>query len=199
VPATGEEPVQVRAAGYGTAGVRWAVGFATFFLALALRQEASASAVALAAGAAALGAGAGSVLGALVQRVLPPWVVPAVVLAPVGAAAWYAASRFDLQAALVVAAVVGFASSAGRLGFDSAAQRRLPERVRGRVMTRWETWFQLSWVAGAAVSTVPLAPRLGMVVLSVAAVAAGAASVRCHWRGRAALSAARAAGRTPQR
>lgn len=180
----GRDPVAVRSAGVGTAGVRWAVGFTTFFLALAIRQEASASAVALAAATAAVGAGAGSVLGAVVQRFLPEWVVPTVVLLPIGAAAWYAASRFDLHAALVVAAAVGFASSAGRLGFDSATQRQVPDTYRGSVMTRWETVFQLSWVAGAVVSMLPLAPRWGMLVLLVASVGAALATVRCQWRGR---------------
>ena len=56
----------------------------------------------------------------------------------------------------------------GKLAFDSIVQRDAPDAIRGRTFARFETRFQLAWVAGAAL---PVAVRIpsgtGMGVLAL--------------------------------
>ncbi|HLF41395.1 MAG TPA: MFS transporter, partial [Acidimicrobiia bacterium] len=68
----------------------------------------------------------------------------------------------------VVAATVSVGAAAGRLAFDSLVQRDAPEAVRGRTFARFETRFQLAWVAGAFVPVaVPMPGRLGFLILAL--------------------------------
>jgi hypothetical protein len=77
-----------------------------------------------------------------------------------------------------LAGVLGISAAAGKLAFDSIVQRDAPDAGRGRAFTRFETRFQLAWVAAALVPVVvPISRRLGMVVLAVACAAAGAVYV----------------------
>jgi cyanate permease len=73
--------------------------------------------------------------------------------------------------AAVLAAAVGVAAGAGKLAFDSIVQRDAPDAVRGRTFARFETRFQLAWVAGAAL---PVAVHIPNDV-GIAVIAAGAA------------------------
>ena len=77
-----------------------------------------------------------------------------------------------LGAAAFAAGAVGFGSSAGRLAFESLVQHDAPERVRGRTFARtfarYETIFQLCWVAGAGIATlVTFHSRGGMRTLAL--------------------------------
>ena len=45
-------------------------------------------------------------------------------------------------------------------------QRDAPEQIRGRTFARYETIFQLCWVAGAGAAIIPLHARGGMRVLA---------------------------------
>ena len=56
-----------------------------------------------------------------------------------------------LTAFCLVAGATGVAAAAGKLAFDSIVQRDAPDAVRGRTFARFETRFQLVWVAGAFV------------------------------------------------
>ena len=50
-----------------------------------------------------------------------------------------------------IAFTVAIGAGAGRIAFDSLLQRDGPEHLRGRAFARFETRFQLAWVAGALV------------------------------------------------
>ena len=54
-----------------------------------------------------------------------------------------------LAAFCLVSGATGVAAAAGKLAFDSIVQRDAPDAVRGRTFARFETRFQLVWVAGA--------------------------------------------------
>jgi hypothetical protein len=68
----------------------------------------------------------------------------------------------------VVAAAVSVGAAAGRLAFDSLVQRDAPDAARGRTFARFETRFQLAWVAGALIPVaVPIPGRLGFLLLAI--------------------------------
>ncbi|MGI8794726.1 MAG: MFS transporter [Acidimicrobiales bacterium] len=100
------------------------------------------------------------------------------------AVAGLAASQFvGLGSAVVMAAVVGVAASAGKLAFDALVQRDAPDEIRGRSFARFETGFQLVWVVGALMPVVVSAPLdLGFASIGIgcalAAVAYGVVSRR---------------------
>lgn len=78
----------------------------------------------------------------------------------------------------IVAAAVGVAASTGKLAFDSIVQRDAPDAARGRSFARFETRFQLLWVAGAFLPVVvPIPARVGFVVIAATAAFAGASYV----------------------
>jgi hypothetical protein len=73
----------------------------------------------------------------------------------------------------LLAGAVGIAASAGKLAFDSIVQRDAPDAVRGRTFARFETRFQLAWVAGAALPVAIRIPSgMGMGVLALTAALA---------------------------
>ncbi len=86
--------------------------------------------------------------------------------------------------AAIVAAAAGIGSGAGRLAFDSLLQHDAPQAVRGRTFTRYETIFQLCWVAGAAVATViPFHAAGGMRALAAVCLLTAVLTVRRLLRG----------------
>jgi hypothetical protein len=62
---------------------------------------------------------------------------------------------------------VGLTAAAGRLAFDSLLQGDAPEHVRARTFARYETIFQLCWVAGAGLAAaLPFRPGEGLGTLA---------------------------------
>ena len=55
---------------------------------------------------------------------------------------------------LIVSTVLGTVAAIGRQAFDAMVQTHAPEAVRGRAFARFETRFQVAWVAGAIVALV---------------------------------------------
>jgi hypothetical protein len=154
----------------GAMGVlRAVVGFLTFLIAFNFRNDDAPAwwfGVALAASA------VGSFLGAAVapglrkrlpeERILQGSLVLVVV---VGLASLFLGG---LPAAALLACSVGVAAAAGKLAFDSIVQRDAPDAVRGRTFARFETRFQLAWVAGAALPVaLPIPAGMGMGVLAL--------------------------------
>ncbi len=150
--------------------LRGSVGFLTFLLAFAFRRAHAPSwwfGVAIGASL------AGTLVGALVaprlrrlvseERMLTASLVFVAVAAAVGA-------RFGNRAAAsALAGVVGLAASAAKLAFDSIVQRDAPAAAQGRAFARFETRFQLVWVAAALIPVVvPVPTRVGMIMLAVA-------------------------------
>jgi hypothetical protein len=70
-------------------------------------------------------------------------------LALVAVVGFVAGRTHGLLAFSLVAGSTGVAAAAGKLAFDSIVQRDAPDAVRGRTFARFETRFQLVWVAGA--------------------------------------------------
>jgi len=58
------------------------------------------------------------------------------------------ATKFGIT---LTAAALAFGSAAGKVAFDSLVQRDGPEELYGRAFARFETRFQLTWVAGALI------------------------------------------------
>jgi hypothetical protein len=74
-------------------------------------------------------------------------------------------------AAALLAGAVGAAAGAGKLAFDSIVQRDAPDAIRGRTFARFETHFQLAWVAGAALPVavrIPSGTGMGLLALTSA-------------------------------
>ena len=67
-------------------------------------------------------------------------------------------------------------AATARISFDSLLQRDGPEHLRGRAFARFETRFQLVWVAGALIPVAlldVLTVRTGFFILAVALAFAG--------------------------
>lgn len=156
------------AAGVSMGASRASVGFITFLLAFVLRSQGEGtSGMAVAAGAAGLGGFVGSTTAPVLRRILREPVMLTICLVVMGFTALWASANYSLTMAALAAGAVGFGSSAGRLAFDSLVQTDAPEQVRGRTFARYETIFQLCWVAGAGTATlIPFASRGGMRTLA---------------------------------
>jgi MFS family permease len=156
------------AAGVTMGASRASVGFVTFLLAFLLRAHGEGtSGMAVAVGAAGAGGLLGSTLAPVLRRILHEPVMLVSCLVVMGSAALWAAANYSLSTAALAAGAVGFGASAGRLAFDSLVQREAPEHVRGRTFARYETIFQLCWVAGAGIATlIPFHSRGGMRALA---------------------------------
>ena len=84
------------------------------------------------------------------------------------------AARFGTRPAVAaLAGTVGVAAAAAKVAFDSIVQRDAPDAAQGRAFARFETRFQLAWVAAALVPVVIAVPtRVGMIMLAVACAGA---------------------------
>jgi hypothetical protein len=80
---------------------------------------------------------------------------------------------------MIVATVMGVATTLGRQGFDSLVQRRAPHALHGRWFARFETQFQLGWVLGAAFATAAAIPtRISLAVVAGVLVPSAALYLR---------------------
>lgn len=130
--------------------LRFAVGFVTFLLALNLKtasEPAWVYGIVLAVGV--VGGLAGTFVGPLVRRHVAEEALLTASLAVPGALCLLAAAQDRRTSAILVSFAVGVAATVARQAFDSTAQRLAPDAEMGRAFARFETWFQLAWVAGA--------------------------------------------------
>ena len=155
-------------AGVAMGASRASVGFLTFLLAFVLRASGEGTrGFAVAIAAAGVGGLIGSSIAPVLRRVLREQLLLLTALIAMSVAALFTASHFTLTSAAIVAGTIGLGSSAGRLAFDSLVQHDAPEQIRGRTFARYETIFQLCWVAGAGLATlVPFHARGGMRTLA---------------------------------
>lgn len=166
----------IRLAATAMATLRGAVGFLTFLLAFSFRRAHAPSWWFGVAIVASLG---GTLLGALVaprlrKRVAEERILMAslVIVFVGGAVCGWNGSR---AAGAAMAGVVGIAASAGKLAFDSIVQRDAPDAAQGRAFARFETRFQLAWVAAALVPVlIPIPRRAGMLIIALVCGAAAA-------------------------
>ena len=177
-------PPRVLAAGSAVTVLRCIVGFVTFYLAFVLKADYSSLALGAVFVAAGIGGAAGSFVSIALARWLPTWTVPTALLGLVAVATAFAFVGFGLDTAIVLAATVGLASAGSRLAFDSELQSSVDRAGRGRMLMRYETVFQVTWVVGALLSLPPIGATAGRVllVLVVAAscVVAGRHFVAAH-------------------
>jgi len=152
------------ASGAAAASLRGCVGFLMLFLAFALREVGVGQAgFGIVLVAAAIGGVAGSLIAPALRLLRKGNVLILASLGLMGLGALAGISGFGLARASLVAALAALAAAAGRLGFDALIQRDAPERVRGRAFARYETVFQLSWVAGAGLATaIPFGAGTGL-------------------------------------
>ena len=149
--------------------LRFAVGFVTFLLALSLKtasEPAWVYGIVLVVGV--VGGLAGTVIGPLVRRHVAEEALLTASLAVPGALCLLAAAQDRRTSAILVSFAVGVAATVARQAFDSTAQRLAPDAEMGRAFARFETWFQLAWVAGA-VGPVLVRPSgfVGLLVVGV--------------------------------
>src|SRR4051794_34039211 len=138
--------------GTAMAVMRGCVGFLTFQLAFILKgsgQPAWFFGVVLATSA------VGGFLGVIVTPVFRRRLKEETILAgaPVGppVVAPFAAPAGGRLGSIAIAFTIAVGAATGRIAFDSLLQRDGPEHLRGRAFARFETRFQLSWVAGALI------------------------------------------------
>jgi MFS family permease len=153
-PARKQEKVELRSAGIVLASgamvlIRASVGFLTFHLFFWLRKDYGLAEFGLAAAAGTIGSIVGNVLSPRLRRSLREEVMLSIALAIVAAAGLGAAITGGLGTAILLAFIVNFSSSIGRLAFDSIVQRDAPDANQGRAFAQFETRFQLAWVLAA--------------------------------------------------
>ncbi|HEX2273250.1 MAG TPA: MFS transporter [Acidimicrobiales bacterium] len=154
--------------------LRGVVGFLVFLTAFALRRgNAPAWWFGVVLAASMVGSFLGAAVAPFLRRRFPEERILAgslLMVAMVGAGS----ARFGGRPAIaVLAGMVGVGAGAGKLAFDSIVQRDAPDAVRGRTFARFETRFQLVWVAGAAIPVIlPIPSRAGMLVISLATATA---------------------------
>jgi hypothetical protein len=170
------------------AAVRAAVGFFVFGLAFALRRE-SEPAWMYGATVAAYGAGtfAGLVIAPVLRRRYGEDRLTAGSLIALAVVAAFGALGPSRPLVLIVSTVLGMAASVARQGFDAMVQSRAPTASRGRAFARFETAFQLAWVAGAILATAIGVPiGISLAVVAIALVPAAGLYARAIRRARAA-------------
>lgn len=151
------------------ASLRAAVGFLTFFLAFALKREGEPAWVyGLIIAVSALGGFLGAVAAPFLRRRLrEEWILAAAVLSP-AFVALFAARDPGRPLLALTALALGVGAAAGKLAFESIVQRDAPDADRSRAFARFETRFQLVWVAAALLPVaVSLPHRLGFFGLAV--------------------------------
>lgn len=165
----------IRLSAVAMAVLRGGVGFLTFLLAFALKREGEpAWFYGLVIGMSSLGGLVGALAAPRLRRALREEAVLVVSLAAPAAAAVLGARSQGRPAALIVALALGLGASAGRAGFDSLVQRDAPDTLWGRSFARYEAYFQLAWVLGAAIPVaVAISPGIGLIVLALGLGAGG--------------------------
>ncbi len=152
--------------------LRGAVGFLTFFLAFGLRANDEAPWV---FGLVIVLSGVGGLLGNVIAPQLRKItreefiLAGSLVLPAVGCL--FAARSASLTMTTFGALMIAAGAASGRVAFDSLLQRDAPDAVRGRSFARFETRFQITWVAGALIP-VAIPPvyedlRVGLFVLAI--------------------------------
>ncbi len=189
-------------AGTAMAVMRGCVGFLTFLLAFLLKQRGEPAWIfGLVLGASVLGGFVGVMITPRLRRVLREESILATALLVPAVIALLAARDGGTLGVVAIGFTVAAGAAAGRIAFDSLVHRDGPEHLRGRAFARFETRFQLCWVAGALVPVAllnVLNRRWGFFVLSLTLFFAGLSYVaglrsRGEWANRRAGSSRRPA------
>ncbi len=196
-PETEEAREELRSAGVLLAAsamalFRGVVGCLTFLLAFALRTSDSPTwHFGLVLALSAVGAVAGAGIAPTLRQRADEERIITVLLGVVAAGGLLAAWLGGLPGSALLAAVVGVSAAAAKQAFDAIVQRDAPDANRGRSFARFETRFQLVWVAGAVIGIIPMPLWVGF--LGIAGVMVfGAVSFIAGARGTRRATARRA-------
>jgi MFS family permease len=152
--------------------LRSAVGFLVFFAAFAFKDDVLALGVV--GGMALVGGFVGNLLAPILreQKVREERILSSALLAT--AVAVLLGGLMGGTFGFVVASLmVGMGAAAGRIGFDSLLQRDGPDAARGRAFAKFETRFQIAWVAGALFGLLPVGERVGLLGFAAVLLFAG--------------------------
>jgi len=168
------------AGGIATSWSRAALGFVVFLLAFALRDVGeNVKSFGLVLAAAGGGSFVGSLLVARARAALRESAIMLGSLIGIAVVCFILATHFNLRAAVIIAGVAGIGTTAARLSFDALVQKDAPEEVRARTFARYETIFQLCWVAGAGAATaIHFGPEAGLRTVGLICVAGVVFAVR---------------------
>jgi hypothetical protein len=159
----------IRLAATATATLRAAVGFLTFLIAFEFRRRGAPSWwFGIVLGASMVGSFLGAVVAPRLRERTSEERMVAGALISIAIGAIAAGRVGGRPAAAILAFIVGIAANAGKLGFDSLVQRDAPDAAQGRAFARFESEFQLVWVAGALLPVIISIPqRVGFFVMAV--------------------------------
>jgi MFS family permease len=172
------EALQARSivvAGTAMGLLRAVVGFFTFFAAFALkRSHEPAWAFGLVLVASAIGNGVGTLIAPVLRKHFrEEWMLAGALLFP-ALPLVFAARDYSRASLVFAAATVAAATACGRVAFDSLLQRDGAESARGRAFARFETRFQVVWVAGGVLAVIfPGGGRGGIFVVAIVLLFAG--------------------------
>ncbi|MDQ1520663.1 MAG: hypothetical protein QOI55_1736 [Actinomycetota bacterium] len=155
--------------------MRGVVGFVTFFAAFVLKAAHEPAWVYGALlGASALGNGVGTIAAPqLRKRLREEWILIGSLVVP-GVFLIFLARAYGRPALLGSGFLVAGGAAAARLAFDSLVQRDGAEAARGRAFARFETRFQLVWVAGGVLAVAfPGGGRAGVFLAALVMLGSG--------------------------
>ncbi len=142
----------IRYAGSAMAIMRGCVGFLTFLLAFLLKAQGEDPIV---FGVVLVASAAGGFIGVIatprLRRALREESILAGALLVSALVSLLAARDGGTVGAVEIGFIVAAGAAAARIAFDSIVHRDGPEHLRGRAFARFETRFQLAWVAGALI------------------------------------------------
>jgi hypothetical protein len=162
-------------AGSAMALLRGVVGFFTFFAAFALKRSGEpAWMFGVVIIGSALGGGLGVIVAPLLRKKLrEEWILSGALLVP-ALPLVLAARAYNASGLVFAAAAVAASAACGRVAFDSLLQRDGAEAARGRAFARFETRFQIVWVAGGMIAVLfPGGGRGGIFLVSLVLLFAG--------------------------
>jgi MFS family permease len=159
--------------------LRGVVGFFTFFAAFALKKSHEpAWMFGVVLIGSAVGNGFGTVIAPVLRRkVREEWILGGTLLVP-AVPLVYAARAYGRTSLVAAAFAVAASAACGRVAFDTLLQRDGADAARGRAFARFETRFQLLWVAGGVLAVLfPGGGRGGIFLVAVALLFAGSSYV----------------------
>lgn len=140
----------VLAAAASVTVLRAATGFLAFFVAFHLKRSGAPPWLfGVVAGSSTLAAVAGTVVGPRLRRRFQERTLLRGALVLPAVACLLGSARVVTGVLVVCVVSMSMAGNIGRLAFDSIVQANAPDVDRGRAFARFETRFQLAWVAGA--------------------------------------------------
>lgn len=172
-------PRELKLAQIAMAGMRSMAGFMTALVIFGFRrQDAPLIWYGLAGGAGVGGGFAGALIAPRLRRYVTERRLvggAALLIAGTAIAVSFVSGSQRRPAAVILAGVVALGASSAKTAFDAIVQRDTLDRDRSRLFARFESIFQLVWVAGALVPTLIPTPLLAGYMVTAAVVVASSA------------------------